>query len=466
VGANLLGAALRGKLRLDSGTAKTEALSEAPSLGGRARRPGWLAALKRVATWVAEHELWLLAVVVPVLMATNRTPPRLTLAALALVPVGWVARKVAFGHLTYPTPLDFPIAPLFLAIMLSLYASVDLDTSMIGLHKIIAEVALFYGIVNGLRTPRAIRLFTVLFLLVGLAAAGASLLVMHRAPGKFPLLSPLYSFLPTVVPRSVNANYIAGTVVLFLPLSLSLLLFGPRMVSRFVSGPIFLVLGGTLALTQSRSVLAGVVIALLLLAVWRSRWFLLGIPVLAGVGWVLVQRVGIEELMGPLTFMDTAVNSLQGRLELWQRAIYIMQDFPYTGISIGTFDSVVDVMYPLFLIGPDAMVFHAHNLYLQTGAEFGIPGLVAYLGLLVAFGLTTWAILRSPASGKGFRAVAIGLLCGLVAHLVYGLTDAIVLANKTGTFIWAAFGLVVAIRRVMDEPPIAASDAESVADGW
>ncbi|MBM3150082.1 MAG: O-antigen ligase family protein, partial [Chloroflexi bacterium] len=202
-----------------------------------------------------------------------------------------------------------------------------------------------------------------------------------------------------------------------------------------------------------------------LLAVWRSRWFLLGIPVLAGVGWVLVQRVGIEELMGPLTFMGTAVNSLQARLELWQRAIYIMQDFPYTGISIGTFDSVINVMYPLFLIGPDAVVFHAHNLYLQTGAEFGIPGLIAYLGLLTAFILTTWAILRSSASGRGFRAIAIGLLCGLIAHLLYGLTDAIVLANKTGTFIWAAFGLTVAIHRVIAEHPIAALDAEFVAGG-
>jgi O-antigen ligase len=425
-----------------------------------AEKPTARTRLKNAANWIAEHELWWLAMVVPVLMSTNRTPPPLTLAALALLPVGWVARKVAFGYLTRPTPLDLPIVLLFLAVLISLYASVDLGTSVIGLHKVIAEVALFYGIVNGVRTPKAVRSFTVLFLLMGLAAAGASLLVMHRPSGKLPFLSPLYSFLPMVVPRFVNANYIAGTVVLFFPLSLSLFLFGPRIVSRFVSGPILLVLGGTLALTQSRSVLIGAVIALLLLAVWRSRWFLLGIPVLIGAGWALVQRVGIEELMGPLTFMDTAVNSLQGRLELWQRAIYIMQDFPYTGISIGTFDSVVGVMYPLFLIGPDAVVFHAHNLYLQTGAEFGIPGLIAYLGLLTVFVLTTWAILRSPASGKSFRAITIGLLCGLVAHLIYGLTDAIVLANKTGTFVWAAFGLVVTIHRVTGGYPIAASGAD------
>jgi putative inorganic carbon (HCO3(-)) transporter len=439
---------------VDSGTAKTEALPEAPGLrregalevAPQVKGTGWLAGLRRAATWVAERELWLLAIVVPVLMATNRTPLPLTLAALALVPVGWVARKVAFGYLTRPTPLDLPIAVLLLAVLLSLYASVDLGTSIIGLHKVIAEVALFYGLVNGLRTARSIRLFTVLFLLAGLAAAGASLLVMQPPGSKLSFLSPLYSFLPTVIARSVQPNYIAGTVVLFFPLSLSLLLFCPRMVSRFVSGSIFLVLGGTLVLTQSRSALSGAVLALLLLAVWRSRWFLLGIPALAGAGWVLVQRVGIEELMGPLTVMGAAVNSLQGRLELWQRAIYIMQDFPYTGISLNTFDLVVDVLYPLFLIGPDVQVFHAHNLYLQIGVELGIPGLVAFCGLLTAFSLTTWEVLQGSQHKPNRQALAMGLFCGVVAYLVYSLTDTITLGEKAGAILWTMLALMVVLK--------------------
>jgi len=457
---------------LDSREVKREVLSKPSSLREegdlevlqRVKRPVWLVEVRRGARWVARHELYLLAAIVPVLMATNRTPRPLTMAALALIPVGWIARSVAFGYLTCPTPLDVPTAGLFSAVLVSLYASADLGTSTIGLHKVIAEVALFYGIANGLRSSRAIRLFTLLFLLVGLAAAGASLIVMHPAASKVSFVSPLYSFLPAVITRSVHPNYVAGTVVLFFPLSLSLLVFGTQMVSRFVSGPIFLVLGTTLALTQSRSALSGAVIALLLLAVWRCRWALLGIPVLAGAGWILVQQVGIEELMGPLTAMGTAVNSFQGRMELWQRAIYIMQDFPYTGISMGTFDRVIDVMYPLFLTGPDAVVFHAHNLYLQTGVEFGIPGLVAYIGLLTAFGFTAWTILRSPASEWDFRVVTIGLLCGLVAHLIYGLTDAIVLASKTGAFIWAAFGLMVAIHSLIRAHPVPALDAETPAE--
>jgi putative inorganic carbon (HCO3(-)) transporter len=268
----------------------------------------------------------------------------------------------------------------------------------------------------------------------------ASFFVMSPATSKFPVLSSFYSYLPTAIRRSVQPNYAAGTLVLFFPLALSVLFFAPGTIPRLFSGPICLALGSVLLLTQSRSALAGVAIALLLLAIWRSRWFLAGFPIVVIAGWLLVQRVGIEELIGPLAVMESAVNSFQGRLELWQRAIYIMQDFPYTGISMGTFDSVLDVMYPLFLIGPDALVFHAHNLYLQTGVEFGIPGLVAYMALIAAFGYTAWTILRSPASTRGLCVVALGLLCGLVAHLIYGLTDAIVLDNKTGTFIWAAFG--------------------------
>jgi O-antigen ligase len=165
--------------------------------------------------------------------------------------------------------------------------------------------------------------------------------------------------------------------------------------------------------------------------------------------------VGIEELIGPLAVTGATVSTFQSRIEIWQRGIYMIQDFPYTGISMNTFNSIVHVLYPFFLIGPDSVMPHAHNIFLAIGDEFGIPGLVAYVGLLSAFGSTAWAVLRSRTAEWDFRVVTIGLVCGVIAHLIYGLTDAITLANKTGTFIWAAFGLVVAIHQIISEYPVA-----------
>ena len=44
----------------------------------------------------------------------------------------------------------------------------------------------------------------------------------------------------------------------------------------------------------------------------------------------------------------------------------MIQDFPFSGIGAGTFESVANVLYPFFLAGPDAKIPHAHNLLLQV----------------------------------------------------------------------------------------------------
>ena len=49
-----------------------------------------------------------------------------------------------------------------------------------------------------------------------------------------------------------------------------------------------------------------------------------------------------------------ASHSAWMRLEIWSRAIYMLQDFPFTGIGMGAFRQVANLLYPFFLAGPDA----------------------------------------------------------------------------------------------------------------
>lgn len=55
---------------------------------------------------------------------------------------------------------------------------------------------------------------------------------------------------------------------------------------------------------------------------------------------------------------------LEARVEIWSRAVYAIQDFPFTGCGLGTFRRIVPILYPLFLISSDADIGHAHNLFL------------------------------------------------------------------------------------------------------
>ena len=106
------------------------------------------------------------------------------------------------------------------------------------------------------------------------------------------------------------------------------------------------------------------------------------------------------------------------RLAHWQAAIDMWRDHPWLGVGFGNYAAV----YPAYAIGRwlDPLG-HAHNHYLNVGAETGLIGFVAYgLFWLAAFGLGWIAARRS----SGFqRAVAAGCL-GVLVHLnVHNLVD-------------------------------------------
>jgi O-antigen ligase len=82
---------------------------------------------------------------------------------------------------------------------------------------------------------------------------------------------------------------------------------------------------------------------------------------------------------------------------------------------------------------------HAHNYYLNVGAELGIPGLLAYLWLWVAI---LWQTLRALRRGPGWqRGLALGLL-GAWTHLsAHNFFDNLYV-NNTHLLIGALLGVV------------------------
>jgi putative inorganic carbon (HCO3(-)) transporter len=138
--------------------------------------------------------------------------------------------------------------------------------------------------------------------------------------------------------------------------------------------------------------------------------------------------------------------SLSGRVEIWSRALYAIQDFPFTGCGLGTFREVVWLLYPLFTIPPSTDVAHAHNIFLQVALDVGLPGLASYLALLGQAGYSAWVAARA---GGGYRAPALGLLGGLVGLHVYGLADALAPGSKPALLFWMALGLLAAMHRLV-----------------
>jgi hypothetical protein len=93
------------------------------------------------------------------------------------------------------------------------------------------------------------------------------------------------------------------------------------------------------------------------------------------------------------------------------------------------------------MIGPEP---HAHNLFLQTELDLGLPGLIAFLWFVTAWVVQALRQLAGePASG--YRLLLIGALAGVVSYLAHGLMDAMMLGAKPGFVVWALLGIGAAL---------------------
>jgi putative inorganic carbon (HCO3(-)) transporter len=226
-----------------------------------------------------------------------------------------------------------------------------------------------------------------------------------------------------------------------------------------------------LGLTQSRGAFVGLAVGFvaMLACLARRGWGRgqgLAVAAVVAAGVWGVGRIGLARL-GELLFGGANIEAvgginLAGRVEIWSRAIYAIQDFPFTGMGLNTFRRVVHVLYPLFLIGPDMDIAHAHNQFLQVALDLGLPGLVAYVALWIAAIVLLVRAWRSTRD-LWLRAVTLGLAGSFVAYFVYGLADTVALGAKPGLAFWTLLALCVAVRNVAAQPagPIAAAHLTS-----
>jgi putative inorganic carbon (HCO3(-)) transporter len=413
-------------------------------------------------------------------------PSVLSALALVVLLVPWALRWRIYGRPTVRTPMDIAMLCLLFMVPISLWASALPKVSLPKLLGIILGVAFFYAAVNSVRSNQGqIWVWGALVVACGVMISCLALVGTDWFTHKMLPLGPLYQRLPRLinnVPGSVHGgfhpNEVGGTLALVLPVSVAALLAvwasnpglqaGTIATAYPLASPLLrarwaritlsrkalvaltalccLLMAGVLIMTQSRSAYMGIVVGLIALGAFRKRWILLLLPLIAIVGLLLLWYLGAQSILDGLLMLDTT-GTANGRFEVWQRAIYMIQDFPYTGIGLNTFPYVGDVMYPYFLLGPDARVPHAHNNFLQIAVDLGIPGLVAYLALLTTFCLCVWKVYWGSES-RSIRLLTAGLFSGMLAHQVYGLTDAITLGAKPGFILWTILGLVAALYRL------------------
>jgi putative inorganic carbon (HCO3(-)) transporter len=399
-------------------------------------------------------------------------PTRYLSLGFALLLVPWLCRWIGYGRLTRRTPVDWPVILIFLMVPVSLWVTPLPQATLANVGYLMAGLATFYSLVNWAKSRVRLR-----WAAWGLIAGGALLALaapvsvewMAQIKLSFPPAN-VYSGFPLLVPDPIHPNVMAGALVLVLPLTLSLLLFEPLPGTAVVRSTLLflamVLLLAVVVLTKSRGGYLGAAVGLGFVVFLRWPRATIGPAALAamGMGYALY-RLG-STAVADILLTTQNIGGLAVRLEIWSRALSMIQDFPLTGIGMGAFEQVANALYPFFLAGRDADIPHAHNLFLQVGVDLGIPGLIAYLALLLS-SLWTAARLAAGKAGSGcapstwlepgdesaqrrfaakgqWRGLGVGLLGSLIALSVHGLMDAATWGTRPAFLAWAVFGLVTA----------------------
>jgi putative inorganic carbon (HCO3(-)) transporter len=383
-------------------------------------------------------------------------------AVVALLIVTWLARGVARRRLElHPGPLLWPLSLLLAALLLSLFDTIAYAPSAKELAKWLEVMAVYLAATSLLREPGRRSGLVVALLAAGTLEAGVAIYgsLMRLGP-------PSYAILGGLLYRAsgdfAQPNPFAGYMNHVWPLALALLLVprlsGSKPASGSASSPgvrrsalllavVGITLGGLL-LSWSRGAWLGAAAALVVMAIAFTasllasstateraagrralRVLLLGGVMLASVGLLgaadllpsaITVRLGsmasdLQVLKDIRTVKVTDENfATVERVAHWWSGWRMWEDHPWTGVGIGNYATA----YPAYnLAGWEDPLGHAHNFYINMGAEAGTLGLSAYLIFLFA---ALWQAGRClfGATNTWQRALALGILGILVARII------------------------------------------------
>ena len=415
---------------------------------------------------------------------------------LLVLPVLWLAAWLAGGEALPRTPLNAPLLLFSLMLLVSLWTTFDLALSLPKVAGALLGLGAYFAIVRvATETPQTSAPFWRLVWLFILSGAGLVALGLVGIDwlDKLPALAAITQKLPVFIrglpgaEEGFSANGVAGALIFILPLQVALLIrtiqgqsphsrwfqpafsnsrFWPKVwpwawfADPFKRGPeLFVALqlllllwaGGLVFLSQSRGAWLGLAAGLALLLACggrRARWLLAGLALLGVLTLFLVGGPqSALRLVGQVLGADVGAK-VSERQTLWHFGLLVIHDFPFTGVGLNVFRKMLPVFYPDLSLSPGFDITHSHNHLLQAAINFGLPGLVAYLGLWVGAAYALFQAHRAAAD-PWLRAAAVGLGAGLLAEFVYGTSDVIDTGAKLGLFFWLALALSISLYQVV-----------------
>ena len=400
-------------------------------------------------------EPWWVLLLAPLILFPGRVLPLSLhwLPVLALL-LFWPLRGLLQRAPQTGRPLDAPlrtIAALFVLLFVpAIWVSVDRVLSWEVAGYLLLGVCGANALLNHPAIRRHPEWVAAGLLLAGLGLSLLGPLIIIDAGAIQPLLDPIQRAagpLTGLLGETINPNILAHALLAVFPLAAGLALTGgwaARRWQRPVAAALALWLLFVIFLTQGRGswLALALVIPLLLMLRWPRLVWLTPLLLAAGAGYTWWQGSALLEMLTT----STATTGIAERVEIWQRALYVMRDFPFTGLGMGTFPRVVPLLYPWLLVPADVIIPDAHNLPLQVAVDMGLPGLALWLALQIGLIVLAVRLLRGSLRPL-HRALAAGVLASLLGMHVAGLFGAVNWGVKPAFLPWIVAALLLLVQR-------------------
>lgn len=414
----------------------------------------------RAFRYIANRELVITAAIAPLLIfpTLNRV---LTAFALIGIVALWIVRWISRGSITRRTRLDIYILIFMLTIPIAMWVSPLPEQSALAAPRVLLGFAFYYALVNSIDNNRDFRRILNIAVASGVVVALVGLVASDWNQDKIPLLDPIYEFLPDwshlfgslaseddSTPGAFHPNFIGATLAMLLPIAISLFVSARQRREKIAISISILTMAFVLILTQSRLGMASFVVASSIAFLRSFPHFRKAVLVLGIAVSLLVILVGLSTVVDALTrtVVGTGFDTWHARTVLWDSAFQALYDFPFTGMGLSTFYPTVTNLYALDL-SPNWMFGHTHETYLQIGVDFGLAGLLSFLGIML-----TAHVLSQPSRREkhvsSIRTLRVGVWASLLTYTLFGLFDGLPLWTKPGFLIWVILALTIVGHRL------------------
>ncbi|MFH1848397.1 MAG: O-antigen ligase family protein [Candidatus Omnitrophota bacterium] len=358
-----------------------------------------------------------------------------------------VVQKAARGQWRIsPTRLNLFLLLFFAASCISMLNSIEPQTSIKGLVKVLKFLSIFFLMVEGTKDKVFFRKAAIAL------AAGAAIVSIDGIIQYFtgrdiirgnPLLINLGIRRITAAYR--HSNDFGIYLVSVAPFLWSLGLFGvkkPALKRAMLSTAALVTI--CVGLSFSRGAALAFYVSMLTLGLVKKNKLIIVVLALAllAVPFLLPKSVYEwgSQTKSPLEFFCNT-----DRIAFYRSSIEMIKDHPVIGVGVNTFVKA----YPKYKVHDVDVITgdfcYAHNNYLQMAGEIGLLGLGVFLLIMAALFLEIKGSYQK--SGSDFvKNAALGLGCGVLAFLLNGLTESSFYFSKIVVVFWVITGLAVSLK--------------------